>query len=103
MTTNIDVTDRLTNGAMSTVTNVVIDQTTGQISLMLVAFDSKHVGQEARYTSVYHSINQNAVSIHRTQAIFPVQKSIISSNKESVSINTCFSCYNTQMSRNYTA
>ena len=28
ITTNIDVTDGLTNGAMSTVTNVVIDQTT---------------------------------------------------------------------------
>ena len=37
---------------MGTVTNVVIDQTTGKISVTLVAFDSEHVGQEARYTSV---------------------------------------------------
>ena len=74
ITTNIDVTDGLTNGAMGTVTNVVIDQTTGKISIILVAFDSEHVGQEARYTSVYHSINQNAVPIHRTQSTFPVQK-----------------------------
>ena len=64
ITTNIDITDGLTNGAMGTVTNVVIDQTTGKISIILVAFDSEHVGQEARYTSVYHSINQNAVPIH---------------------------------------
>ena len=59
---------------MSTVTNVVIDQTTGKISVILVAFDSEHVGQEARYSSVYHSINQNAVPIHCTQATFPAQK-----------------------------
>ena len=64
ITTNIDVTDGLANGAMGTVTNVVIDQTTGKISIILVAFDSEHVGQEARYTSVYNSINQNAVPVH---------------------------------------
>ena len=75
ITTNIDVTDDgLTNGAMGTVTNVAIDQTTGKISAILVVFDSEHVGQEARYTSVYYSINQNAVPIHRTQATFPVGK-----------------------------
>ena len=59
---------------MGTVTNVVIDQTTGKMSVILVAFDSKHVGQEARYTSVYNSINQNPVPIHETQATFPVHK-----------------------------
>ena len=64
VTTNIDVAYRLTNGTMGTVTNVVIDKTTGKMSTILVAFDSKHVGQETMYTSVYHSINQNAVPIH---------------------------------------
>ena len=58
ITTNIDVTDGLTNGAMGTATNVVIDQTTGKIRVILVAFDSEHVGQETRYTGVYNSINQ---------------------------------------------
>ena len=74
ITTNIDVTDGLTNGAMGTVTNVVIDQTTGKMNVILVAFDSEHVGQETRYTSVYNSRNQNAVPIHQTQATFPVHK-----------------------------
>ena len=46
MTTNTDVTDGLTNGAMGTVTNVVIDETTGKISTIIVAFDSKHIGQK---------------------------------------------------------
>ena len=81
ITRNIDVADGLTNGAMGTVTNVVIDQTTGKMSVILVAFDSEHVGQETRYTSVYNSITQNAVPIHKTQATFPVHKKhIISSN-----------------------
>ena len=76
ITTNIDVTDGLTNGVMGTVTNVVTEQTTGKISVILVAFDSEHVGQEARYTSVYHSINQNGVPIHQTQATVPIQKKV---------------------------
>ena len=74
ITRNIDVTDGLTNGAMGTVTNVVIDETTGKMSTILVAFDSKHIGKEAMHTSVYNSINQNAVPIHQTQAAFPIQK-----------------------------
>ena len=74
ITTNIDATDGLTNGAVGTVTTVVIDETTGKISTILVAFHSKHVGQEAVYTSIYHSINQNAVPICQTQATFPIQK-----------------------------
>ena len=36
ITTNIDVTDGLTNGAMGTVANVVIDETTGKMSTILV-------------------------------------------------------------------
>ena len=104
MTTNIGVIDGLTNGAMGTDTNVVIEETTGKMSTILVAFDSKHVGQETMHPSVYHSINQNAVPIHQTRATLPIQKNtIISSNKESVSINTCLGCYNTQMSRADTA
>ena len=66
---------------MGTVTNVVIDQTTGKMNVILVAFDSKHVGQETRYTSVYNSRNKNAVPMHQTRATFPVhKKNIISSN-----------------------
>ena len=74
ITTNIDVADGLTNGAMGTVTNVIIDQTTGKMSVILVAFDSEHVGQETRHTHVYNSIHQNAVPIHHTQATFTIDK-----------------------------
>ena len=75
ITTNIDVTDGLTNGAMSTVTNVIIDETTGKMSTILVSFDSRHVGQEAMHTSVYNSTNQYAVPIYQnTDNISHTQK-----------------------------
>ena len=100
ITTNIDVNDGLTYSAMGRVTNVVIDERTEKMICILVAFDSKHIGQEAIHTSVYKSKNQNAVPIYKTQATFShTQKNIMSSNKKSVSINTCLGCYNTQMSR----
>ena len=71
ITTDIDVTDGLTNGAMGTATNVVIDEGTGKIITILVSFDSKHVGQEAMHTSVYKSTNQNAVPIYEHRQQFP--------------------------------
>ena len=74
MITNIDITDGLTNGAMGTVTNVVIDDRTGKMITILVSFDSTYVGQEAMHTSVYKSTNQNAVPIYETQATFPIHK-----------------------------
>ena len=46
VTMNIDVAGGLTNGAMGTVTNVVIDQTTGKMSVILVAFDSEHLDEK---------------------------------------------------------
>ena len=74
ITMNIDVADGLTNGAKGTVTHMIIDQKTGKMSVILVAFDSEHVGQETRHTSVYNSIHQNAVPIHHTQTTFTVDK-----------------------------
>ena len=74
ITTNINVADGLTNGAMGTVTNVVIDEMTRKMITILVSIDSKHIRQEAMHTTVYKSTNQNAVPIYQTQAIFPIHK-----------------------------
>ena len=74
ITANIDANDGLTNGAMGTVTNVVIDERTEKMICILVAFDSKHVGQEAIHISVYKNKNQNAVPIYKTQATFSIHK-----------------------------
>ena len=99
ITTNIDVSDGLTNGAMGTVTDVVIDERTGKIICILVVFDSKDVGKEAIHMSAYKNTNQNAVPIYKTQATFPIHKNIMSGNKKSIYTNTCLGCYNTHMSR----
>ena len=72
--TNINVTDGLTNGTMGTVTIVIIDERTGKMSTILVSFDSKHIGQETMYTSVYKNTNQNAVLIYQIQETFPIHK-----------------------------
>ena len=74
ITTNIEVSDGLTNGAMGTVTNVVIDERTGKMICILVVFDSKDVGQEAIHMSAHKNKNQNAVPIYKTQATFPIHK-----------------------------
>ena len=89
ITTNINVTDGLTNGAMGTVTNVVIDERTGKMSTILVSFDSKHVGQEAMHTSVHKSTNQNAVPIYQIQATFPIQKKASYQATKSQFLRTC--------------
>ena len=85
ITTNIHVNDGLTNGAMGTVTNVVIDKRIGKMICILLAFDSKHIGQQAIHTSVYKSKNQNAVPIYKTQASFPVHKKHV--KQQEVSFN----------------
>ena len=82
--------DGLTNGAMGAVTNVVIDERAGMMICILVAFDNKHVGQEAIHTSAYKNKNKNAVPLYITPTTFPIhKKNIMSSNKKSVPINTC--------------
>ena len=74
LTTNIDVNEGLTNGAVGAVTNVVIDERTGKMITILVSFDSKQFGQEAMHTSVNKSTNLDAVPIYQTQATFLIHK-----------------------------
>ena len=74
ITTNINVTDGLTNGVMGTVTNVVMDKRTGKIGTILVSFDSKDVGQEARHKSLYKRTKPNAVPYIKHKQHFHRQK-----------------------------
>ena len=74
ITTNIDATDGLTNGAMGTVTNVVIDDRTGKMSTILVSFDSKQVVQEAMHTSVYKNTIQMLYQYIKHKQHFPYTK-----------------------------
>ena len=47
LTTNIDVSDGLTNGAMGTVVGVVLKNTTNKLHVVLVQFDIGQVGLNA--------------------------------------------------------
>ena len=72
LTTNIDVSDRLTNGAVGTVKYVVNEDVTKRVKAILVEFDNTNVRQEANSKSLYKHINSKAPPICKTQAIFPV-------------------------------
>ena len=50
-TTNIDVSDGLTNGTVGTVKYVITEEITKRIKVILVEFDNRNVGQEAKSKS----------------------------------------------------
>ena len=103
MTTNIDVSDGLTNGAMGTVTNVVIEQTTRKISVILVAIDSECVEQEARYSSIYTIYKPKCCSnTSKTQATFPLyKKASFQATRSQFPLTLAWAGHNTQMSRTH--
>ena len=71
LTTNIDVSDGLTNGAVGTVKYVITEEITKRVKVILVEFGNRDVRQEAKSKSWYKQINSKAVSICKTQAVFP--------------------------------
>ena len=72
LTTNIDVSDGLTNGTVGTVKYVITEKITKRVKVILVEFDNRDVGQVAKFKSLYEHINSKAVPICKTQVIFPV-------------------------------
>ena len=72
LTTNIDVSDGLTNGTVGIVKYVITEEITMRVKVILLEFDNRDVGQEAKSKSLYKHINSKAVPICKTQAIFPV-------------------------------
>ena len=71
LTTNVDVTDGLTNGAMGTVTNVVC--TGNKIDVILVQFDNPSVGERAIMQSKFKHIDASAVPVYQVQVTFAVR------------------------------
>ena len=70
ITTNIDVSDGLTNGAMGFVSNIVMHTLSQDIKAILVVFDNSDVGEDARSRSLYKHIIANAVPITHGQKSF---------------------------------
>ena len=72
LTTNIDVSDGLTNGTVGTVKYLITEEITKRVRVILVEFDNTDIGQEGKSKSLYKHINSKAVPIFKTQAIIPV-------------------------------
>ena len=54
ITTNIDVADGLTNGAMGTVVKIVCDESVSQMKAVFVAFDHTTIGENAKKNEHIH-------------------------------------------------
>ena len=48
ITTNIDVSDGLTNGVMGTIVNILKDEDEVNVKVILVKFDNSDMGQSTR-------------------------------------------------------
>ena len=69
LTTNVDVSDGLVNGARGEVVHIVTNDT-GKVTNILVKFDNPEVGSKAKLTSPYRSRFNEAVPIAKHEAIF---------------------------------
>ena len=74
LTTNIDVGDGLTNGAMGTVSAVILNRNK-RIHAVLVVFDSEKIGVYAKGNSQYKHIDSCAVPVQRIEVSFSVKYS----------------------------
>ena len=76
VTTNIDVSDGLTNGATGTICDIVMHETTTQIKTIFVVFDYDTIGEQAQCQNIFRYLNPNAVPIFESEATFPVGRKI---------------------------
>ena len=67
LTTNIDVSDGLTNGEMGMITHIILGEH-NNIRVILVQFDKCAVGEEPRIDSTYKHINPTSMPISKVQA-----------------------------------
>ena len=58
ITTNIDVSDGLTNGVMGMIVNIVKDEVEVNVKVILVKFDNSDVGQNEKGQSLYKKVNK---------------------------------------------
>ena len=60
--------DGLTNGAVGIVTDIILEENSRNIRLILVQFDNCNVGEEAKINSTYKHVNVDSVLISKGQA-----------------------------------
>ena len=72
LTTNVDVSDGLVNGARGEVVHVVTNDD-NKVTIVLVKFDNNHVGLKAIQSSPYHATYTHAVPIAKYEVVFPAK------------------------------
>ena len=69
LTTNVDVSDGLVNGARGHIVHIVTDSS-GEVSTVLVKFDNEQVGLGASQSSQYRGTHPNAVPLSKLEVVF---------------------------------
>ena len=72
LTTNVDVSDGLVNGARGEVMHVVTNDD-NKVTTVLVKFDNDHVGLKAMQSSPYRTIYTHAVPVAKYEIVFPAK------------------------------
>ena len=90
VSSNIDVSDGLTNGVFGTVSHIISStyvnekgESIEEVRVVLVRFDSDRVGREAKAKSLFKRIDADAVPISKAEVAF---KTSTSDHRKSVSI-----------------
>ena len=72
LTTNVDVSDGLVNGARGEVVHVVTNND-NKVTTVLVKFDNDHVGLKAVQSSPYRTTYTHTVPIAKYEIVFPAK------------------------------
>ena len=69
LTTNVDVSDGLVNGARGEVVHIVTNDNMHDVTTVLVKFDCVKVGQKAHQASRFSGIYPNAVPVSKVEVV----------------------------------
>ena len=69
LTTNVDVSDGLVNGARGEVVHIVTNNNS-EVTSMLVKFDNSRVGLKSIQTSPYRARFANTVKLNKYEVVF---------------------------------
>ena len=99
LTTNVDVSDGLVNGARGEVVHVVTN-VDSKVTTVLVKFDNDHVGLKAIQSSPYRTTHTDAVPIAKYEVVFPAKgKKRFRNYSFAISFDSSMGNHNTQSAR----
>ena len=99
LTTNVNVSDGLVNGARGGVVHVVTN-IDNKVTTVLVKFDNSRVGLKAIQSSQYRATYTNAVPLAKYEVVFPAKSKKKNRNYTfTVSTDPCMGNHYTQSTR----